>query len=113
MDQEYSNVQGSPQNREQPQQQVNQEREKEKVKVSKVIIQEPILEIKTPTQVVYDMLNNIEAMRKSEVNRIIKEHVSITLDERQESIIKKTFLFLLGRTEGSEAFKKFLKEKKV
>jgi len=105
MDNEYSMVQGSPQR-----QQADQE--KEKLKVSK-ILPDTISDVKTPTQVVREMLDNLENMRKAEMNRIIKENISITLDDRQQSTIKKTFLFLAGRTEGAEAFKKFLKEKKV
>lgn len=101
MDHEYSMVQGSPQR----QQQVDQE--KEKLKVSK-ILPDAISDVKTPTQTVREMLDNLENMRKAEINRIIKENVSITLENRQKFIIEKTFLFLAGKTEGAEAFKKFL-----
>jgi len=67
----------------------------------------------TPSEKVHKMLDELEVMRKNEVARIIKENLGIAFDDRQHSILQKTFLFLLGKYEGAEAFRKFLKEKKV
>lgn len=74
---------------------------------------DPILEIVTPSEKVHKMLAELEVMKKNEVARIIKENLAITLDDRQHSILQKTFLFLLGKLEGTDAFRQFLKEKKV
>jgi len=59
------------------------------------------------------MIDDLEMSRKNEIARIIKENLAIGLDDRQYSTLQKTFLFLLGKYEGTEAFRQFLKEKKV
>ena len=66
-----------------------------------------------PAETAQKMLANIENMKKNELNRIIKENVSVQLDERIMTTLSKTFRFMLGKAEGIDAYRRFLKEKKV
>ncbi len=67
----------------------------------------------TPSEKVHEMLGELEILKKNEISRIIKDNLSITLSERQNMTLQKTFLFLLGKYEGTEALRQFLREKKV
>lgn len=66
-----------------------------------------------PAETAQKMLLNLDTMKNNELNRIIKESVSVQLDERIMTTLSKTFRFMLGRAEGIDAYRRFLKEKKV
>lgn len=72
-----------------------------------------IIDPNNPANIVTNMLENLEIMKQNEINRIIRDHVGISLDDRLKSNLERTFLFMVGKIQGPEAFKKFLKEKKV
>lgn len=73
----------------------------------------PTLEMSSSADTVSKMLNRLDIIKKNETTRIIKENIGNALEERLAANIEKTFLFMFGRSEGGEAFRRFLKEKKV
>lgn len=73
----------------------------------------PTLGLQSSAETVTAMLNKLDIIKNNEVTRIIKEHIGNGLEERMVANIEKTFLFMFGRSEGGEAFRRFLKEKKV
>ena len=57
--------------------------------------------------------NELEIMKKAEINRIIKVSMNRGMDDRLYNQLEKITRFLFGKKEGEEIYTKFINENRV
>ena len=57
--------------------------------------------------------NELEIMKKTEINRIMKASMNRGMDSRLYNQLQKITRFLFGKKEGEEIYAKFVNEKRV
>jgi len=68
---------------------------------------------KEPKIVAHRLLKELEKMKETEKQRLIKKHLSKNTDAHEKELLQKSLIFLFGKFEGEEAFSALLKEQRV